>query len=292
MENKKIKLNIVENQTRANGETYSLNTSKVLWSDELGNILGVIGVYEDITQKINNEKLIKTQEVKLIEQGRLAQMGEMISMIAHQWRQPLTVIGSMSSLMQMKNQLGMFDDTEFNDYLRKIDTQVKYLSQTIDDFRDFFKPDKEKHNVNIKDLIRETLDIIGSALNNRNIHLDISYNCNHNLFIYKNEVKQVLLNIIKNAQDVFEINNTENPTIKIDINEIKDKKCEIKITDNGGGIDEEIMKNIFDPYFSTKKEKNGTGLGLYMSKTIIEKHSKGVLNVESSDGNTTFYIVL
>jgi len=288
---KKPKINIEERQKRADGKIAYLNTSKVPFFDHENNLLGIIGLYEDITGKKESQEIIKQQEMQLVQQSRLAQMGEMISMIAHQWRQPLTVISTTSGGLQLKIKLDKYEPKYFIDKLEKINQQTVYLSDTIDDFRNFFRPDKLKTKIYAKDLILDTIKIIDSTLESQNIKIELNFCCSHEVDTYTNELKQVLLNIIKNAQDAFEDNNIiENRVIRIKASCSINSRCQIVIEDNAGGIPQDIIEKIFDPYFSTKDEKNGTGLGLYMSKMIVEKHCGGKLYVKSKGDKTEFFI--
>jgi PAS domain S-box-containing protein len=291
MNSKESKIGIIETQTKSDGKVLHLNTSKVPLLDEGSNVNGLLGVYEDITEKLENEEKLKAQELQIIQQNRLAQMGELIAMIAHQWRQPLTVISSIIGTLQIKLLKDKFDKESFEDKFQKIIVQSKYLSETIDDFSDFFKPNKNKQEITSKNLISDTLKIIGPTLHKHNVSVETNFSCEKMLYIYSNEVKQVLLNIIKNGLDAILENSIESSYIKIEANCSIDSKCRITIEDNGGGIPKEIVEKIFDPYFSTK-DKNGTGLGLYMSRLIIEDHCDGKLEVETNDGKTKFIITL
>ena len=250
-------------------------------------------------QKAVEENLKK--EKLLHEQTRLAQMGEMISMIAHQWRQPLNAISSAIIAIESKLAIGRFDLSDEEDrkkflqFLNKKHNNVSYyiktLSETIDDFRNFFKPNKQKEEVSICVPIERALKIVKTPMNNKGIEIDYKCNISEKILIYKNEIMQVILNILKNASDHFEEKNITDG--KIDIKVFKnDNQIVIQICDNGGGIPKDILPKIFDPYFSTKDEKNGTGLGLYMSKTIIEKHHKGKLVAFNNDEGACFNIVL
>ena len=244
-------------------------------------------------EKRIHEEVEKNREKdkQLIQQSRLAQMGEMISMIAHQWRQPLGAIGSVNSTIEIKATLDSLDKEKTLRYTNKISELIQHLSQTIDDFREFFKPDKEKVEVSCNELLRSVLNISTNSLQANNINLIQELNCDCKFKTYPSELKQVILNLIKNAEDILLEHNIENPYIKLstycDINKII-----IEINDNGGGIDKGIIDKIFDPYFSTKKHKNGTGLGLYMSKTIIEDHCGGNLRVSNNSNGAVFQIIL
>jgi len=248
------------------------------------------------------ETLKETQEKEklLQQQSKLAQMGEMISMIAHQWRQPLGSISSTVMGMQVGVLSGEFDlddkkdQEKFTKFLdekcNKISQYVQFLSTTIDDFRNFFKPDKKKEKVNITIPINKALQIIQISTENKGIKIDIDYQINDEIEIYQNEMIQVILNILKNSEDNFEEKKRINPMIQIKTFK-KEKSCFIQISDNGGGIPPQIMQKIFNPYFSTKDKKNGTGLGLYMSKVMTEEHNNGKLNVKNIKNGVCFEIL-
>lgn len=237
------------------------------------------------------------QENLLVEQGRLAQMGEMISMIAHQWRQPLTSITVIATNIKLKYELDFFnfdtkqgqeDNKEFIALeLGKVEENIQNLSNTINDFRNFYTPNKELEHIDIDTLIQKSLDIIRPTLVVQNIEILEEYNSNQEIDVYGNELMQVILNILQNAQDNFKENEIKEAKITITT-----KMNNITISDNGGGINQDIIDKIFDPYFSTKSRKNGTGLGLYMSKTIIEEHHKGRISATNVGDGVCFEIDL
>ena len=221
------------------------------------------------------------QDQKLFEQSRLAQMGEMLSMIAHQWRQPLAAISATTSNLKFKIMLDDLDTKVFEEEIDLIDSYSQHLSRTIDDFRNFFKENKTKKIVTLESMLESALSIVGKSLENKNITVIKSFACKKKLEVYPNEIIQVLLNLIKNAEDILMEKKIKNPTITLST-ECKKEILTLKIEDNAGGIPENIKEKIFDPYFSTKMEKDGTGLGLYMSKIIIEKHCNG--NIYANNG--------
>jgi len=239
----------------------------------------------------------KKQEHILLQQSKLAQMGEMISMIAHQWRQPLTAISSTITNIYIKLEIGKFDFEDKEDrklflkFLEKkhnnIINHIKNMSDTIDDFRTFFKPNKERTETTYDELVKSTLSIIEMSIKNNNIKLILDLNCNKPINIYENDLKQVLINLIQNAKEILLERKIENPTIKITAsNEV------ITISDNAQGVPIEIIDKIFEPYFSTKDKKGGTGLGLYMSKMIIEDHCNGKLTVSNNSNGAVFKIYI
>ena len=176
-------------------------------------------------------------------------------------------------------------NTSFMEELSEIEDYVENLTATIDDFRNFYKPDKKLALISFEEVVQKALRIIRSSMEMDNISIIEEYKDDIKLEMYDNEVMQVILNILKNAHDNFKEKNITNPQIKI-----TSTSSVLDISDNGGGIPDEILDKIFDPYFSTKDEKNGTGLGLYMSKIIIEEHHDGKLRARNQDGGTSFQI--
>ena len=228
----------------------------------------------------------RKQELLLVQQNRFAQRGEMIAMIAHQWRQPLSSISSTISAIELKTQLGNLDEKFIIENTKKIHNYTKYLSDTIDDFRNFFKQDKTKQKILVNDIVKNALKIIEDELKSRHIEIILNLNSSTKLETYKNELQQALLNIIKNAEDALVENEIKNPIIQIESEEDHDF-IYLHVKDNAGGINKDIQDKIFEPYFSTKG-KNGTGLGLYMSKIIIEKHCNGKLSFKDIENGTLF----
>ena len=228
---------------------------------------------EKIDQEVEKNR---QKDQQLFQQSRLAQMGEMIGMIAHQWRQPLTAISATSGAINMKAQLNKLNKETAIELSDKISSYAQHLSSTIDDFREFFKPNKEKKEITYNELVKSVLSIIEESIKNKNITLVKELNSDTIFYTYPNEIKQVILNLIKNAEDVLLENKVKDPAITITT-----KDNILSVSDNGGGVPKDIIKKIFDPYFSTKTKKDGTGLGLYMSKTIIEEHCGGNLSVSN-----------
>ena len=254
--------------------------------------LKVKDLNENLESKVKEE--LEKNELKdkqLVQQSRLAQMGEMLSMIAHQWRQPLSVISSTSISLGIKAEFDQADKETVLKYTKDISEYSQHLSSTIDDFRNFFKPDKIKELTTYNSIIDAVLRIIEVDIDSHEINLIKNLSCDEIFESYPNELKQVLLNLVKNAQDAIVDNKIKNPYIKISTYK-EDEKNILEVLDNAGGIDKNNIDKIFDPYFSTKLAKNGTGIGLYMSKMIIEKHCFGELNVESDKDGAVFKIVL
>lgn len=233
----------------------------------------------------------KQQEQLLVQNSKLAAMGEMIGMIAHQWRQPLSSISTLAGNLKIYLELDMFDKEQFIALLNEINHHSQYLSNTINDFRHFFKPDNPQDMALIDNIIDATMGIIGKSLEYKNVSLIKEYDFQEEILTYPNELMQVFLNILKNATDAFVDKEVMQPVIKITGYESEGYQV-VEIMDNAGGIPEEIIDRIFDPYFSTKGPGIGTGLGLYMSKTIIEEHCGGRLLVKNKDSGACFTIYL
>ena len=227
----------------------------------------------------------------MFQQSRLAQMGEMINMIAHQWRQPLSTINGLIIVMDIKKskenlENKLFLEEEFNE----IESLTAHMSDTIDDFRDFFKPEKQKIKFQLKDNIEHAINLVRPVLSYENILISTEYQKNIELLGYPNELGQVIVNIINNAKDALLID-TENKKKEIYIHlSTNNQSIILSIEDNADGISDELLPHIFDPYFSTKSEKNGTGLGLYISKMIIEEHMGGELSAENTSMGAKFSI--
>ena len=243
------------------------------------------------TLEIKVKKEVLKQREKenlLIQQSKLAALGEMIGNIAHQWRQPISAVSAI--MMNIKwTAIEQGADKHFLDErMKEANEQLKYMSQTIDDFRTFFKPNKEKEYFDLKEETRKAYKILRDSLSNDNINFQIYSTTTIEVYGYANEFSQVVLNIISNAKYVLVERKIENAKIEIHLS--KDEEniyCRIK--DNAGGIEEKYIDRIFEPYFTTK-EHHGTGIGLYISKEIIHKHMKGSLSVENSDLGACFTI--
>jgi len=249
-------------------------------------------------------KIISTQEQQLLkkideltqkdkmltQQSKQAVMGEMISMIAHQWRQPLSTVTLSISNLQVKKLLGeQISEKDVDEVLKTVSDTVVYLSDTIDDFKTYFQPNKELQRVTITEIIDKTLTFVEPRMKNRNITLLQHIHSTKELYTYSNELVQVLLNIINNAIDEFIVRNTQNPQIDISVLDDTQDAIIIVIEDNAGGIKQQNIDTIFEPYVSTKG-KNGTGLGLYMSQMIIEKQFNSKIEVQTNSIGATFRI--
>lgn len=231
----------------------------------------------------------------LLRQSKVAAMGEMTSMLAHQWRQPLNAISVLLQEIRIRKIRNKLSDEDFTDISNQIIETVNHMSSTIDNFRDFFKPNKTKNIFNISTAILNVKSILDVKLKKDYIDFKILKDENFddellNIDSYEGEFKQVVINLINNSIEAFEENKIEDKQISVKI-ENKNEKILISVIDNAGGISEEIKDKIFEPYSSTKLEKNGTGLGLYMSKMLVS-HMNGSLDVKSDNIGTIFTITL
>ena len=270
----------------ADGESSWTLTKIIREIDTQGKHVGYIAVSQDITAK----KHFEEQQEQLISQSRHALMGEMISMIAHQWRQPLSTMSAISANLMLDTQLGLLKEESLQGELTKFEQIISHLSQTITDFNDFFKSDKIKQKSNLSKVIYEAMELIEFRLKNICVVTDLD--SIEPLYLYRNELLQVIINIINNAIDALEENEVKQPMINISLKQ-KGAYAPILITiqNNGSSIEEKIMPRIFEPYFSTK-DKNGTGLGLYIVKTIVDKHLEGTIHATNLDDGCSFTITL
>jgi len=275
--------NISENITKDT----SIHEFKMIKSD--GKELTCLGKGQSIeinSQKYTLSTFIDVSELKqkdklLFQQSKMASMGEMIGNIAHQWRQPLSVITTCASGLKFENEFGEIDDNKINSSMDTIVNNTKYLSRTIDDFRNFFKKDKQIEEFDVNLHIEKAFELLKASLKNSDITIELLLDKNLKADGFPNEFLQVLINIINNSKDAFLLNEIEERILKVKTYR-NDGYCIIEFQDNAGGIESSIIENIFDPYFTTKHKSKGTGIGLYMSHQIINKHMNGKLSVKNS----------
>ena len=232
---------------------------------------------------LDYKKEIEKKQSILHQQSKMAAMGEMIGNIAHQWRQPLSTISTSATGVLVSKELGVLEDSLLNDSLNKINKSAQYLSKTIDDFRNFFNPEKIKNKFLLKDTMKITSELVSAQFNSQNIEI-IENIENIEINSYENELIQALINILNNAKDALKSKEPklDKKLIFIDIYKSK-KELVIKIKDNAGGILDENINKIFNPYFTTKAKAEGTGIGLYITEEIIVRHLNGHLTVENKE---------
>ena len=270
--------------------------------DEIGKLSSDFNTMVDtIEHHIDNLKQnVQTEvdknrknELQLLEQSKMASMGDMIGNIAHQWRQPLSVISTASTGIIFKKKMNLLKDDEIESMCNHINENAQYLSKTIDTFMDFLKEKKELQEVIIQERVNKALDIVKTSLINHHIKLINTIDDVEPIKVklILGELSQVIINIINNAKDVLIDENIQNGWVKVELEKFDDKVI-ITIQDNGGGIPEDVLPRIFEPYFTTKHKSQGTGLGLHMSYQIITESLNGKLYVKNSENGAKFFIEL
>lgn len=229
------------------------------------------------------------KEKMLIQQSKMAEMGDMISMIAHQWRQPLNQLSYVFMNIEGAYEYKELTPEYMDEKLREGTRLLEFMSQTIDDFRNYFRPDKARSQTTLSEVLSQTLPLIEQTFEVDGIALHVSLGSHTPLELYRNELMQVVLNLLKNAKEVLIERDVAVPIVRASTFE-EEGACILEVCDNAGGIDEGIIERIFDPYFSTKSASQGTGLGLYMSKTIVEGHLEGRLEAYNDAQGACFRI--
>ena len=282
--------------------------------DHEGNIAATVHVARNITEKKHTEELLKAQQKQLeeinstlesritaavdelrkkddilIQQSRLTAMGEMISTIAHQWRQPLNNIGLIVQSLQLAYKANDLTVEELDEDIAETMKVLQQISDTIDDFRNFFSYEEEASLFVINELVARALSFIEPSLKRSAIKVTVEEEADVTATGYPNEYVQAFLNIILNAKDALLAHHGENPVVTIRISHENGRSI-VTVSDNGGGIGEDVLPKIFDPYFSTKQQNVGVGIGLYMAKMIVEKKMNGCLTARNRDGGAEFRI--
>ncbi|MGJ0313233.1 PAS domain S-box protein [Aliarcobacter cryaerophilus] len=219
----------------------------------------------------------------LQEQSKLASLGEMIGNIAHQWRQPLSLISTVASSLRVKSEYDMLKKDDIYEASKSIVMQTEYLSNTIDNFRDFIKGDKSYTNISIKDVLDNSLTLVSASLNNNFVNLVLELDDDLTIFGNKNELTEAFLNIISNSKDVLKSIEEKDRFIFIKTKKIDENKLELKFLDSGGGIDESIISKVLEPYFTTKHKSQGTGLGLAIVDKIARERHKASIEIYNED---------
>lgn len=249
-------------------------------------------LWRDIEEAKRIARELEEHRTLLIQQAKLHSMGEMIGNIAHQWRQPLNALGLILQKLQLFESHGVLDVEKLNSSINKSMSLINNMSTTIDDFREFFNPKKVQENFLLTDSISHAYNILEATLKNNAITFELNIeNDKLSLYGYKNEFSQVILNLLNNAKDALIEKQIEHAYIHIDIKK-KNDLVVIEISDNGGGIASNIKNDIFNPYFTSKEEGKGDGIGLYMSRMIIEEHMNGKLSYENTNDGVCFSITI
>jgi len=249
---------------------------------------------ENLAHKVQDEVERNRQtELRLLEQSKMAAMGEMIGNIAHQWRQPLSIISTAATGALLQKDMNILTDADLKRNLQIIDENSQYLSKIIDTFRDYLKEEKEYQEIVVQERIKKALNIVQSSLDNN--YIELIHNLDEiepvKLKLVVGELSEVIINIINNAKDVIKEKEIKKGWIKIDL-KLNPDNVLITIEDNAGGIDKSIKKKIFEPYFTTKHQSQGTGLGLHMSYKIITESLNGKLYTKNTKNGAKFFIEL
>jgi len=232
---------------------------------------------------------LRHKDQTLIQQNRLAAMGEMINNIAHQWRQPLNNVGLIIQNLQLSYEVGALSKEEITTEVEKAMAIIIHMSHTIDDFRNFFREDKQKGDFFVGETIHRTLEFISDALASLNIQVEVEEDPCVTAKGYQNEYAQVLLNILSNSRETCMERGISTPRIHIRVT-AENGRSVVYISDNCGGIRDDVMPKIFDPYFTTRAPDKGTGIGLYMSKVIVEQNMSGRLTASNTTEGVAFRI--
>lgn len=284
---------------RKDGSSYYVEWNISPIKDEKGNITHYISIQKDISTEVEYKKVleekVKHQEKELelkdtivSQNTRLALMGEMIDSVAHQWKQPLNIMNLQTQMLSFDFKSGKMNKEYINKYINNIEDQIMHMNETLNEFRNFLRPNKQKEDFEIQDTINSVDALVKNELVTYNIEL--KYNIQDNFVIngFKNEFKHILLNLINNSKDAFIQNNIKNRNILIETHSL-DTTNKIIYKDNAGGIPDDIKDKIFEINFTTKEQLNGTGMGLYMCKKILQNHNAEIY-IDSFKNSTIFQI--
>jgi C4-dicarboxylate-specific signal transduction histidine kinase len=243
----------------------------------------------ETAERLRAMEELRQKDQLLMQQNRQAAMGEMIGNIAHQWRQPLNAVGLFAQDIAMSYEHGNPDKEYIDTTVGEIMRQIRHMSQTIDDFRNFFAPDKSKMSFKVSQVVARTLSLVEGSFRDKRIAVDVTVHDDPSIEGYPNEYSQVLLNILSNAGDALQERNSPDPRVAVSVF-TEDGRSVVTIADNGGGIQVAVLDRIFEPYFTTKEQGKGTGVGLYMAKSIIERSMNGSLTVRNTGQGAEFRI--
>lgn len=256
------------------------------------NMVKKINRYTHLLENANQEK--EKTNLILSQQAKMASLGEMLASVSHQWKQPLSVISSVNIKIKMLSDIRGITQAEVDESTNAIEKQLEFMTQTLKDFSEFFHPDKEMTKFSILNSIQSIITLFGSEYKKNNITINIHHNLldeNFNIISYNNEFRQVILNIFSNAKDAILESGTLHKDIDVSLSSTQNRVI-ISIQDYAGGIDPSVQNKLFDPYITTKSAEKGSGIGLYMSKRIIETSMQGTIEVINQNGGAFFTIIL
>jgi len=270
------------------GSTFYVNTTVVPILDRFGDIEEFIAIRYDVTKEVELRLQNEQKQRLLFLQSRQASLGQMIANIAHQWKQPLTELNL--ALFNLQKSFNSDSPEEFQKYYKNSKDVVKNMSDIIDNFMNFFKPAREKSFFQLSKSIYDALTIVKKLLKNEKINIDGEVE-DIELFGISNELSQVLINIIQNASEAFVQNNIQNRKVTITAKQVK-KDFVMEISNNAGNIPADVIDNIFEPYFTTKHSKSGTGLGLFIASMIVEQTFDGTIIAKNTNDGASFIITI
>jgi PAS domain S-box-containing protein len=274
---------------RKDGSILPVILSATAIRDRDGGYLMSRSTMFDISERKELERKNRQKDRIMMQQSRQAAMGEMIGNIAHQWRQPLNVLGLTIQRVQLFHDMGQFDKEFLAASTADAMRVINHMSQTIDDFRNFFSPNKEKERFTVNEALEKAISLMDVNIDDRRIGIDVEVVGSPTIHGYRNEYSQVLINILMNSKDAFLERGIADPRVFIRIF-AEEGRSVLTMEDNAGGISEDIIGKIFDPYFTTKGPQKGTGVGLFMSKTIIETNMNGSLTVRNTADGAEFRV--
>jgi len=261
---------------RQDGSTVFVYSSHIMIKDQYSN-LTMFCMDIDLTM----QKELQEKDKLIAQQTKMVSMGEMIGNIAHQWRQPLSVISTGATGLKMQKEYGSLTNEFFNETCDAINNNAQYLSKTIDDFKDFIKGDGTKNIFSLESAICSFLNLVNGSIKNHNINIVLNLQKNIQIDGYENELTQCLINIFNNAKDILEEKEINDKFVFISTSANEDNAI-IKIKDNGGGIPKDIIDKIFEPYFTTKHQSQGTGIGLHMTYNLIVDGMNGTIEADNA----------
>lgn len=248
--------------------------------------LELLDTIEELQEK---DRTLKERDMLLLEQSKRAEMGEMIGNIAHQWRQPLAIINTTVGILKEKNNAGILTQDDITEKLEKMEKRIIYMSDTIEDFMNYYKPNKGSDWFIVFEAVQKALDIVNISTNNKQVKLNLSINKNTKIYGLINEFVQVIVSILSNINDIITSKSLLDTAVTISLTQDENYTI-LNIADNCGGIKEENLSKIFNPYFTTKHQAMGTGLGLHIAKMIIEDNMNGTLTAKNSNEGAEFII--